>query len=175
MHEPLTDEYRRMSFYLVGDFSLMNDRGHHLPHDLSALRYLAVVDVAVPVGLTGFIKFFAKNSPEGFGIYRVTSAGEVLPQCIVDECLITAASFLGFDPECINNIIIQMYGDTCLTPGLDHRTTFALAKIVFLFHKLFDLAFTESQVISTFMVCMLYAYVNGRLHSPNLHQAGQIH
>ena len=115
----------------------MDDREYHLPHDFNTLGYLAAADVAVPVGLTGFIELFTKNAPEGFGIYRFTSTGEVLPQCIVDECLITAASFLGFDPESINNIIIQMYGDTCFTPGLDHRTTFALAKIVFLFHKLF--------------------------------------
>ena len=101
------------------------------------LGYLAAVDVAVPGGSTGLIELFTKNSPEGFGIYRFTSTGEVLPQCIVDERLITAACFLGFDPECINNNIIQMNGDPRFTPGLDHRTTFALAKIVFLFHKLF--------------------------------------
>jgi len=153
----------------------MNYRGHHLPHDPSTLGNLAAVDVAVPGGSTGLIEFFAKNSPEGFGIYRFTSTGEVPPQCIVDECLIAAARFFGINPECINNIIIQMNGDPCFTPGLDHRTTFALAKIVFLFHKLFDLAFTESQVISIFMVCMLYAYVNGRLHLPNLHQVRMIH
>ena len=112
----------------------MNNDGHHLPHDFSTLGYLAAVDVAVPGGSTGLIELFTKNSPEGFGIYRFTSTGEVLPQGTVDECLITAARFLGFDPECINNIIIQMNGDPCFTPGLDHRTTFALAKIVFLFH-----------------------------------------
>ena len=64
MHESLTDEYRDTAFYLVGDFSSinyritsitpntliiihhqMNNRGHHLPHDLSAPGYLAAVDV----------------------------------------------------------------------------------------------------------------------------------
>ena len=64
MHQSITDEYRWMSFYLVGDFSSINhrgtsitpyllviihhqmsDRGHHLPHDFSTLGYLAAVDV----------------------------------------------------------------------------------------------------------------------------------
>jgi hypothetical protein len=45
MREPPAKKYRWMSFYLVGDFSLINDRGHHLPHDFSTLGYLAAVDV----------------------------------------------------------------------------------------------------------------------------------
>jgi hypothetical protein len=99
--------YRQSLLCLVGNFSSINhwitsltpnpliiihhqmdDRGHHLPHDFSTLGYLAAVDVAVPGSSTGLIKLFAKNSPEGFGIYRFTRTGEVLPQCIVDECLI---------------------------------------------------------------------------------------
>ena len=55
----------------------MNDRGHHLPHDFNTLGYLAAVEAAVPGNSTSLIKLFAKNSPEGFGIYRFTSTGEV--------------------------------------------------------------------------------------------------
>jgi hypothetical protein len=35
----------------------------------SPIKGSAAVTVTVPVGLTGFIEFLAKNSPEGFGIF----------------------------------------------------------------------------------------------------------
>ena len=86
----------------------------------------------------GLMKLFAKNSPEGFAIHRLTCAGEILPQRIINECLIAVARLFSPGPEGIDYIIIQVNGDSGLTPGLYHCTPLTLAKIVFLFHILFD-------------------------------------
>ena len=85
----------------------------------------------------GLMKLFAKNSPEGFAIHWLTCAGEILPQRIINECLVAVARLFSPGPEGIDDIIIQVNGDSGLTPGLYHSAPLTLAKIVFLFHKFF--------------------------------------
>ena len=85
----------------------------------------------------GLMKLFAKNSPEGFAIHWLTCAGKIVPQRIINECLIAMARLFSPGPEGIDDFIIQMNGDSGLTPGLYHSTPFSLAKIVFLSHILF--------------------------------------
>ena len=65
----------------------------------------------------GLMKLFAKNSPEGFAIHWLTCAGEILPQRIINECLIAMARLFSPGPEGIDYIIIQVNGDSGLTPG----------------------------------------------------------
>ena len=78
------------------------------------------------------MKLFTKNSPEGFAIYRLTCASQILPQRIINQCLVTMARLFSPGPEGIDDIIIQVNGDSGLTPGLYHCTPLTLAKIVFL-------------------------------------------
>ena len=65
----------------------------------------------------GLMKLFAKNSPEGFAIHWLTCAGEILPQRIINECLVAVARLFSPGPEGIDDIIIQVNGDSGLTPG----------------------------------------------------------
>ena len=84
----------------------------------------------------GLMKLFAKNSPEGFAIHWLTCAGEILPQRIINECLVAVARLFSPGPEGIDYIIIQVNGDSGLASGLYHCAPFTLAKIVFLSHIL---------------------------------------
>jgi hypothetical protein len=83
--------------------------------------------------LSSLIQFLTKNSSQSFAIQGCAGRGEMLPQGVIDECLIPAARFLSFYAKRTNDIIIQMDGNTGLAPRLDHRTTYALTKIVFFF------------------------------------------
>jgi hypothetical protein len=66
---------------------------------------------------TALMKLFAKNSPEGFAIHRLTCAGGILLQRIINKCLATMARLFSPDPKGIDYIIIQVNGDSGLTPG----------------------------------------------------------
>lgn len=81
------------------------------------------------------MKFFAKNPPEGFAIHRFTCAGEILPQRIINECLVPAAYSIAEPTEPWRTIFanaqlrIQYRGDRKLTSHQEEQIE-AAAKLI---------------------------------------------
>ncbi len=106
-------------------------------HQSQALAVRAGVLAVLLLEANGSVlpHFLSNHPPEQpFKVFAIGS--DVVSQCLVDHCLVTAApGIMNAGAEPVEDIVIDPDGNPGLARrGSDHRPSFALAEVVSLFH-----------------------------------------
>ena len=85
------------------------------------------------------LKFFPDNLTDLSRCYRFLFFGKVFPESFIYHRLISITSGIRTFTEFFNYVIVQVNGNSSLTFLLNYLSSFAFAKIIFLFHNIFSL------------------------------------
>jgi hypothetical protein len=81
-----------------------------------------------------FPQFFANDSSDRVRINSVSRLSQVFSQGLIDHRLVPSAGGVGPLSERLEHVVVDVNRDARLAPLTNHRSSLALAEVVFLFH-----------------------------------------